>query len=109
MKNEIRILKKIENHEHPNIVQILKHGSLKGSQYYYIDMELCQLNLAQYIEGNWPEAVQGGVYFRTTEASVAHCWDIMKDIARGLAFFHGMGEVHRDLKPHNGGTHCRSV
>src|SRR5881394_1978014 len=78
LKNEIRILKKIENHKHPNIVQILKHGNLKGSQYYHIDMELCQLNLARYMEGDWPEAMQEGVYFGTTEGSVAHCWDIVK-------------------------------
>jgi hypothetical protein len=66
LMNEIRILKKIENHENPNIIQILKHSSLKGSQYYHIDMELYELNLAQYINDEWPDAVKGGVYFVAT-------------------------------------------
>ena len=67
-------------------------------------MELCELNLAQYIKGDWPAEVRRGRYFVGTEKSMAHIWDIVKDIALGLAFLHGIGEVHRDLKPQNGNT-----
>ena len=58
--------------------------------------------MAQYIKGDWPAEVKRGRYFVATEGSMAHIWDIVKDIALGLAFLHGIGEVHRDLKPRNG-------
>lgn len=103
LQNEVRILKKIENHKHPHIIRILKHGSLEGSQYYHVDMELCQLNLAQYIykKGEWPDIVKQGRYFIATEGHMGHIWEIVKEIALGLAFLHKIGEVHRDLKPEN--------
>ena len=29
-------------------------------------------------------------------------WNIMTQISNGVAYIHGQGEVHRDLKPLNG-------
>jgi serine/threonine protein kinase len=45
---------------HSNIVAILAHGTLPDSNYYYIDMELCDFNLEHYIY-KYPsvESVQG--------------------------------------------------
>ena len=101
LQNEIR---KIGDHQNSHLVRIIKHGSLQGSQYYHVDMELCELNLAQYIKREWPDIVKSGRYFIAIEGSMAHIWDIVKDIAFGLAFLHGIKEVHRDLKPQNGNT-----
>ena len=33
----------------PAYHHILRHGPLRSTDYYYIDMELCDINLADYI------------------------------------------------------------
>ena len=40
-----------ENGGHQNIVTILSHGRLPASDYHFIDMELCDLDLNEYIDG----------------------------------------------------------
>lgn len=62
-------------------------------------MELCGLNLDDYIQGKWPANINKTKYF--TSASITIVGDIIIDIASGVAFIHGLGEVHRDLKPRN--------
>jgi serine/threonine protein kinase len=93
---------------HPNIVALLKHGWLAPMKFYYIDMELCNLNLSDYIHG------QGSNSFRTSmdEAvpdSMRETWKIMIDIARGVEFLHSHGSVHRDLKPANGSIFLKAM
>jgi len=51
--NEIRVIDKIRKFDRVNIVTFLKHGRLDLHQ-YYIDMELCVLNLEEYMKlKNW--------------------------------------------------------
>jgi serine/threonine protein kinase len=82
--------------KHENIAMVTRHGWLSSS-FYFFDMELCQLNLEDYIRKLGKESglpnVQGG------EGDI---FDIMIQITSGMEFIHGHSEVHRDLKPRNG-------
>jgi serine/threonine protein kinase len=79
-------------------------------EYYYIDMELCDINLDDYIHGD------RNVIFLTTRGfasnvfvakecslleKMRNLWTIMIHISQGLEFIHQNGQVHRDLKPRN--------
>jgi serine/threonine protein kinase len=86
------------SHSHPNIVSVLQHGELK-SNFYYIDMELCAYNLDDYLSRT--------PMFHFSPSLLAHvktmeACEIMLQISNGVAYLHGYGEVHRDLKPRNG-------
>lgn len=75
-----------------------------NAAFYFIDMELCDLNLEEYIRSPateiqgllaWGKAiVQGDAAFLI--------WTILQQIVSGLVFVHSCGEVHRDLSPQNG-------
>lgn len=60
---------------------------------YYIDMELCDSNLEQFIQDR---SLSG-----TQVISMEQIWIIMLHIARGVAFIHTQEEIHRDIKPRN--------
>jgi serine/threonine-protein kinase/endoribonuclease IRE1 len=88
------------NQSHPNIVHVYRLGELPGSSlYYFIDMELCDVTLENYIRFTLPS------YSITDQGNprlkVLRIWDIMRQIANGVAFIHSLQEVHRDLKPNN--------
>src|SRR5271155_4185908 len=103
LKNELRALDKICTQDHRNIVSVLRHDLLPYSTYYYVDMELCDINLDDYIYKPWPPGLIGkSRFFRFDNLNVPIEWAILADIATGLAFIHSLGEVHRDLKPRNG-------
>jgi len=109
--NEIRVGEKLSAMgTHKNIVSILRHGVLPNIQAYYIDMELCDLDLEKYIRKTWKDRLTDNIsryQASHSEAEVVRFFgllyvrEIMKDITRGLAFIHLEGEVHRDLKPAN--------
>jgi serine/threonine-protein kinase len=72
---------------HPNIVTVIDRGEDGGRQYIvfeHIDGE----NLKQLVE-------------RTGPLPVGHALELAHQAARGLAFAHEVGIVHRDVKPHN--------
>jgi serine/threonine protein kinase len=102
IRNEIRAIKKLCNGTNKNIVEVFGVGEFPDSSYLFIDMELCDLNLDEYMKGNWT-VIQVHGYppgFRETQL-----WNIMKQIANGISFIHITDEVHRDLKPRNGLSH----
>jgi serine/threonine-protein kinase len=72
--------------EHPSIIRI-RAVSKNGAQVYFV-MDLCADSLAARIarEGPLPES---------------DLLRIARDVAAGLAFAHGRGVIHRDLKPDN--------
>jgi serine/threonine protein kinase len=105
-----------------NIVDILGHGRFRGPfSFHYIDMELCDINLHDYIHKiNNRNVVIDLPSFRRNSASFVHTdalptttilniWTIMLQIASGLAFIHFHSQVHRDMKPRNGGESSRQI
>jgi eukaryotic-like serine/threonine-protein kinase len=72
---------------HPNIVTVIDRGDHEGRQFIvfeYVEGE----NLKRLIERRGP-------------APVATALELAMQIARGLAFAHQQGLVHRDVKPQN--------
>jgi len=92
---------------HQNIVAVFEVGRLPEGRCWYIDMELCDLNLETYILREWtPELkklVPSFTALETSPVSVKICQIVatMKDVIRGVVFIHSLGMVHRDLKPRN--------
>jgi serine/threonine protein kinase len=98
---------------HNNIIIITSHGLMKD--YYFIDMELCDLTLNDYIQyfselGSFAFEIESSMspVFVEKGCSVLmrlnNIWTIGSHIARGLDFLHKHDQVHRDLKPLNGMT-----
>jgi serine/threonine protein kinase len=83
-KHEARSVAQLQ---HPNIVTVIDRGEEEGRQYIvfeYIDGE----NLKEYV-------------VRKGRLEVQDALEITVEVARGLAFAHGQGLVHRDVKPQN--------
>ena len=84
-----RFLKEIEltaSLQHPHILPLFDSGSADGQLFYvmpYVDGETLRHRIAR---GPVP---------------LAEALDILRDIARALAYAHSQGVVHRDIKPDN--------
>jgi len=114
IENEGRLISSfLENGGHRNIVTVTSHGWIRD--FYFIDMELCDLTLNDYIAyfdglSSPPFEIIGQLspVFIEKNCSpilkIQNIWTIGTHIARGLEFMHGKGQVHRDLKPRNGIT-----
>jgi serine/threonine protein kinase len=106
IKNEIRAVAKLcmTGNTHKNIVSVFEHGQLSAFL-YFIDMELCDLNLERWIYRTWGEDTAKTFPHLTVDLPprmrISQVWDIMEDITRAVAFIHGEHEIHRDLKPSN--------
>jgi serine/threonine-protein kinase len=73
--------------QHPNIVTVIDRGEEDGRQFIVFE----------YIEGeNLKEHV-----VRNGRLDVREALEIAVEVARGLAFAHEQGLVHRDVKPQN--------
>lgn len=83
------------------IVEVTHHGWLPyNASYYYIDMEYCQETLEQYIRLEKIPLLVGDMVVNWE--NIGNTLEVALDIAKGLAFIHQNGAVHRDLKPRNG-------
>jgi serine/threonine protein kinase len=107
-------MRKLCTGAHNNIIRVYGHGALRSSTYHFIDMELCDFDLKEYIhyrrDPTAPNRVPTnhvsgiGDAFGATEV-----WSIMKQIANGVAYIHSHREAHRDLKPRNGKYHLSGL
>jgi len=117
IKNEAEVVSSIcKSGGHKNIIEIIEHGWLKGSvNVYFIDMELGDFTLADYIDYHNSEA-NPSINLDVWQVSmpvvilrgcspnqrVQNMWGIASHIVGGLEFLHMHNHVHRDLKPSNG-------
>lgn len=104
--NEVRVIDKLcKDDGHPNIIKVLQHGWLNGKgQYYFFDMELCEMNLEDYMQEHIASKL-GPKYLDpivNDELSCLSLWGIVRQITSGLEFIHKHRELHRDMKPQNG-------
>jgi serine/threonine protein kinase len=104
--NEERVIEKVSaSGGHPNIIGILRHGWLNIDEKYFLDMELCAMNLGDFISGDFAMELGEQYFDPMSNGNGPRCltiWNIMRDIISGLEYLHGQREVHRDLKPQNG-------
>jgi serine/threonine protein kinase len=103
IENEVRAINKLCQSLHPNIVQVFHHGYLKrDSAFYFMDMELCDFTLEQYMNDKNVSHLDKWSIIRAGGDLFFHVVDIALQIINGLVFIHACGEVHRDLSPQNG-------
>ena len=84
---EIRLSARLQ---HSNIVPMLTAGTAAGLPYYtmpFIDGESLRARLQRATRGE--------------SISLSQAIEILRDVARALAYAHGSGVVHRDIKPEN--------
>lgn len=92
--NEVRAISKLcKPGAHPNIVSVLRQGEIKDSALYYIDMDLCDATLEDFMQEHRP--------LSPSPITIMQILQIMGHIANGLTYIHNQGEVHRDIKPRN--------
>jgi len=72
--------------QHPHVVPVLSSGDASGLPWFTMP----------YVEGESLRARLGRGPLPTGEAV-----SVLRDVARALAFAHGRGVVHRDIKPDN--------
>ena len=102
---EVTAIRRLCDGRHPNLVLLLRSGELKHAQYYYFDMELCDISLYEYIYLNNDVRYSSIGLDRFDRLSsgtkLQRIWGIMEQIASGVAFIHQENFTHRDLKPSN--------
>jgi serine/threonine protein kinase len=89
-----------------NVVLVTRHGWLI-SGLYFIDMELCECDLEQYIRDSkncpsYTADLNPRLFGVAEQVEISNTWDIMEQISSGIQFIHACDLVHRDLKPSNG-------
>lgn len=98
--NELRAIRLLCDGRNDHIIRVFNTEThFAGNlEYAIIDMDLCDWNLDQYIQGMWTF----GLLHTSQELRDAQLWNIVRQISKGLAYIHSRNQVHRDMKPPNG-------
>lgn len=100
--NEVRAILELYSKPNCNLVSVYGHGRLPQSTYYYIDMELCNYNLAYYLRTNPSlQSTCKNSDFLTIRQEMLTYLGLLNQVGSGLAYIHCRKEVHRDIKPEN--------
>lgn len=111
VRRELEVIREVCVSGQENIVQVYHQNRFRTLQVYYFDMELCCMNLSQYIHRDRNLLFGQGRAFTndsfvpndcSTRLKTSNLWTIASHISLGLKFIHGKRYTHRDLKPHNG-------
>lgn len=90
---------------HKNIVSVFKYKRDTPHFEAVVDMELCDLTVDNYIQGDWTPELETRVpcfaTVSTSEVTLSHVWDIMEDVTKALVFIHGQGKIHYNIEPSN--------
>jgi serine/threonine protein kinase len=96
------------NGQNPNIIHVLDHGYLSFVN-YYIDMELCDVSLAELLKReNRKDGIENWYLqwpIENFDDRISFILALMQELSNGLYFIHGHNQVHRDIKPDNGLSH----
>jgi len=85
------------------MIQYVADGMILANSIYFIDMELCDINLSQYINGSHGvTGIHGLPPWKKEEPDIFLITAIMQQLISALAFIHKEDKVHRDLDPRNG-------
>jgi serine/threonine protein kinase/tetratricopeptide (TPR) repeat protein len=84
-RREIQVAAQLQ---HPHIVPVLSAGDADGLLYYTMP----------FVAG---ESLRARMAGRTGPIPVHEAVRVLRDVASGLAYAHGLGIVHRDIKPDN--------
>ena len=83
--NEVRAINKLCRCRHPNIVQVLGYGWLKADgAFYFIDMEVCEISLEKYIQGETIDNLINWNTVRIRNEVHEHAYKIMQQILNGM-------------------------
>ncbi len=99
-KHEFRTLLGIA---HPNLVTL--HELISDGQNWFLTMELLDgVSFLQYVRGDEPHASTGTTGTDAqplTAAGAVRLRAVIRQLAEGIAWLHGAGKLHRDVKPTN--------
>jgi serine/threonine protein kinase len=110
IRNEIRAVARLcRAGKNEYMVPVFRCGKLPIGDYYFIDMELCDYTLRQYLddqESNTDPMVKRSAQrieqILAAAIKTSDICQILKHIANGIMYIHSQGKIHRDIKPKNG-------
>jgi serine/threonine protein kinase len=102
-KKEVEAMKTVCNKSHTNMIQYIDDGAIVPDSIYFIDMELCHIDLDQYINASTDSiiGVHGLPVWNKENPDIFLIIAILQQLLSGLEFMHKEDKVHRDLDPRN--------